>query len=369
MHSKDKQFSMGKLFALFLSLLLSATLLGGCSATAEKADTDTSSAPVAVEQQETDNSGSSEEAKTSEEADKSTANEASAEKTEKIASKAKAFDIDSVPEYSGSPYCEVNGNKPTFTKAEKKRSSFEEYSDLDSLGRCGTAFALVGTETMPTEERGSIGMVKPTGWHLVKYDNVDGKYLYNRCHLIGYQLTGENANVKNLITGTRYLNVTGMLPFENEIADYVESSKNHVLYRVTPVFEGDNLLADGVHMEAYSVEDSGKGVSFNVFCYNVQPAIVIDYATGDNHAKDSSTSKSSSTSSSSTASSSSGKSTDSSKSSKSNAKYVLNTNTKKFHDPGCPSASDIKSSNKQSYSGKRADLVSQGYAPCKRCNP
>lgn len=338
-HSKDKQLAMVKLFALLLSLLLSATLLGGCSATAEKADTGTSSAPVAVEQQ------------TAEDDDGSDAQASSAEAT--------VFDLSAIPDYSGKPYCEVNGNVPTFTEAELARSSFEEYSPLDSLGRCGTAFALVGTETMPTEERGSIGEVKPTGWHLVKYDNVDGKYLYNRCHLIGYQLTGENANVRNLITGTRYLNVTGMLPFENEIADYVKSSGNHVLYRVTPVFEGDNLLSDGVHMEARSVEDSGKGVSFNVFCYNVQPGIGIDYATGDNWAEGSTSASTPTESGTASASASDTK----------EGTYVLNTSSKKFHDPGCSSVSDIKEKNKQGYSGKRADLVSQGYKPCKRCNP
>ena len=188
--------------------------------------------------------------------------------------------LDSIPEYSGDPYVVVNNNVPFFSKEDLKAEIFESSGDLDSLGRCTVAYSMVGTETMPTEERGSIGQVKPTGWHAVKYDNVDGKYLYNRCHLIGYQLTAENANVKNLITGTRYLNVQGMLPFENLTADYIKETGNHVLYRVTPVFEGENLVASGVLMEAESVEDAGDGVEYCVYVYNVQPGVEIDYATG-----------------------------------------------------------------------------------------
>lgn len=192
------------------------------------------------------------------------------------------FDISSIPEYNGSPYVEINDNVPQFTKSEITTSSFEIYGGLDGLGRCTTAFSCIGKDLMPTEKRGEIGSVKPTGWHLAKYDFIDGKYLYNRCHLIGYQLTGENANEKNLITGTRYLNIQGMLPFENEVAEYIKNTNNHVMYRVTPIFEEDNLLADGVQMEGYSVEDNGRSISFNVFCYNVQPGVNIDYATGDN---------------------------------------------------------------------------------------
>lgn len=194
------------------------------------------------------------------------------------------FDISSIPEYNGSPYVEINDNVPQFTESEITTSSFEIYGDLDSLERCTTAFSCIGKDLMPTEKRGEIGSVKPTGWHLAKYDFIDGKYLYNRCHLMGYQLTGENANEKNLITGTRYLNVQGMLPFENEVAEYIKNTNNHVMYRVTPIFEEDNLLADGVQMEGYSVEDKGESISFNVFCYNVQPGVNIDYVTGDNSA-------------------------------------------------------------------------------------
>lgn len=191
-----------------------------------------------------------------------------------------AFASETIPEYSGNPYVELNGNVPYFTDEELSTTAFELYSELDSLGRCGAGYANICKEIMPTEERGSIGMVKPTGWHTVKYDCITDRYLYNRCHLIGYQLAGENANEKNLITGTRYLNVDGMLPFENEVADYVNDTDNHVLYRVTPVFSGDNLLASGVIIEAKSVEDNGAGVQFNVYCYNVQPGISIDYIEG-----------------------------------------------------------------------------------------
>lgn len=194
-----------------------------------------------------------------------------------------SFDYSSVPQYSDSAYAVVNGNVPFFTDSEITATAYEYYSDLDSLGRCGVCVASVGKEIMPTETRGNISSVKPTGWHSTKYSNVDGNNLYNRCHLLGYQLTGENANAKNLITGTRYLNVTGMLPFENMVADYVKETGNHVMYRVTPIFDGDNLVADGVLMEAKSVEDDGDGVLFNVFCYNVQPGIQIDYATGDSY--------------------------------------------------------------------------------------
>ena len=189
-------------------------------------------------------------------------------------------DVLSIPSYDNEPYKEVNNNKPTFTDSEKKLTEKEDYSDLDSLGRVGVAFALVSKSTMPTTKRGSIGMIKPAGWHTVKYDFVDGKYLYNRCHLIAHQLTGQNANPKNLMTCTRSMNVDGMLPFENKVANYIKETNNHVLYRVTPVFDGDNLVANGAYMEAYSIEDKGK-LSFNVYVYNVQKGVAIDYKTGE----------------------------------------------------------------------------------------
>lgn len=188
-----------------------------------------------------------------------------------------------IPVYAGQPYTVIKDNVPDFTEEEKScTDAFEYYGDLDTLGRCTVTFANVCPQTQPTEKRGTIGQVRPSGWHTVKYnDLIDGNYLYNRCHLIGYQLTGENANVSNLITGTRYLNVEGMLPFEDMVDDYVDETGNHVLYRVTPIFKGDELVARGVRMEAWSVEDAGTGICFDVFCYNVQPGIVIDYATGD----------------------------------------------------------------------------------------
>lgn len=187
----------------------------------------------------------------------------------------------SVQAYSGEAYIAVNENIPDLSLEEGEEGAFEQYSSLDSFGRCRTAYANIGPELMPKEKRGAIGEVRPTGWQTVKYDSVDGNYLYNRCHLIGYQLTGENDNEKNLITGTRYLNMEGMLPFENMVADYIKETGNHVLYRVTPVFDGENLIASGVQMEALSVEDEGEGICFNVYCYNVQPGVAIDYATGD----------------------------------------------------------------------------------------
>ena len=241
--------------------------------------------------------------------------------------------LDSIPEYSGSPYIILNNNKPEFTESEITSRAFERYSELDSLGRCGVAFACLGLETMPQEERGEIGMIKPSGWHLKKYDCVDGKYLYNRCHLKGFQLSGENANDRNLITGTRYLNIEGMLPFENMVDDYIEKTNNHVIYRVTPIFEGDNLLCKGVKMEAHSVEDGGKGISFNVFCYNAQPSIKINYKTGESYLMATTTAGT----------------TNKSEDNK-DATYILNTNSKKFHYPSCSSVNNMSSKNRKEYS-------------------
>lgn len=195
--------------------------------------------------------------------------------------KASTISLADIPAFSGSAYIIINNNVPAFTDEQLTTISFEEYNGLDSMGRCGVAFANVGQDLMPAEDRGSIGAVKPTGWHTVKYDCIDGKYLYNRCHLIGYQLSGENANEKNLITGTRYLNIDGMLPFENMVTDYVKETGNHVLYRVTPIFEGNNLVASGVQMEGKSVEDNGAGILYNIYAYNSQPQVTIDYATGN----------------------------------------------------------------------------------------
>lgn len=193
-----------------------------------------------------------------------------------------SFNLNDIPKFDGkTPYVIINNNEPNFPEEDFNSNSFEKYSELDSLGRCGAAYANVSKDTMPTEARGEISKVKPTGWHTVKYDCVEEKYLYNRCHLIGYQLTAENANKQNLITGTRYLNVDGMLPFENQVAEYVKQENGHVLYRITPIFVGNNLVANGVQMEAESVEDKGEKVKFNVYAYNVQPNIKIDYSTGN----------------------------------------------------------------------------------------
>lgn len=259
----------------------------------------------------------------------------------------KSISVSDIPEYSNSAYIKIDNNIPSFKDSEMTTKSFEKYSELDNLGRCSVAYACVGKDIMPAEKRGTIGSVKPSGWYTVKYDCIDGKYLYNRCHLIGYQLTGENANIKNLITGTRYLNVEGMLPFENMVADYVKETDNHVLYRVTPIFERDNLLVSGVQMEAKSVEDNGDGISFNVYCYNVQPDIVIDYKTGESWEVGNEKSISESDT----------------------RTYILNTNTKKFHLKSCSSAKNLPDKNREEYSGNRNDLISKGYEPCKKCNP
>lgn len=284
---------------------------------------------------------------------------------------ASSFSLSDVPAYSGKAYISVNGNVPYFTAAELTTTSFETYSDLDTLGRCGVTYACIGQDLMPTKERGSIGMVKPTGWHTVRYDDlVDGKYLYNRCHLIGYQLTGENANTQNLITGTRYLNIEGMLPFENMVADYIQETDNHVLYRVTPIFEGNNLLANGVLMEGYSVEDKGAGVSYCVFAYNVQPGIEIDYATGESKLADSAQQEEQKTATvTPTPSPEPEKQEPATGSEASQADYILNTNTKKFHYPTCSSVNDMKEKNKQEFFGTRDEAISNGYSPCGRCKP
>lgn len=261
---------------------------------------------------------------------------------------ANSVSLSDIPEYTGDAYVVLNDNVPDFPDSDFTSDSFETYSALDNLGRCSIAYANIGQDLMPTEKRGNIGQVKPSGWHTVKYDNVDGKYLYNRCHLIGYQLTAENANEKNLITGTRYLNTEGMLPFENMVADYIKETDNHVLYRVTPIFDGKNLVASGVQMEAESVEDKGDGIQFNIFCYNVQPGISIDYATGDSWISEKNSSETTSSV---------------------NTEYILNTNSMKFHKPSCSSVSQTSDANKQVYTGSRDDLIAQGYEPCKKCNP
>lgn len=253
-----------------------------------------------------------------------------------------------IPEFTTEPYVALNDNIPEFEDELKTAESFESYAPLDNLGRCGTAFACIGQDLMPTEERGGIGQVKPSGWQTVKYDFVDGKYLYNRCHLIGFQLTGENANEENLITGTRYMNVQGMLPFENMVADYIKETGNHVLYRVTPIFEGNELVARAVQMEALSIEDDGEGICFNVYVYNNQPGVKINYATGESEEAPIE---------------SPGTSTENT------FDYVLNTNSMKIHYPGCESVEKMNPTNRQDYTGDLQTLIDQGYSPCGNCHP
>lgn len=252
--------------------------------------------------------------------------------------------MDEIPAYSGQPYVEINGNVPVFGEVDPDLGAYEEYYELDELGRCTQAVSCVSTLLMPKEERGDISSVKPTGWRRAEYDFIDGGLLYNRCHLIAHQLTGENANEKNLITGTRYMNEEGMNPFEIMIGDYVRETENRVLYRVTPIFEGDELVARGVQMEAWSIEDNGEGICFNVFCYNVQPGIGIDYATGDNWLEETVCDHEP-------------------------QDYVLNTNTMKYHLSTCEGVSDISEENTATFTGCYETLDARGYTPCGTCQP
>lgn len=271
-----------------------------------------------------------------------------------------SFSTTDIPEYTGKPYVTLNGNQPEFDDFDTT-TVFETYSELDSLGRCGVAFANICKELMPTEDRESISDVKPSGWtyngksNNHKYDThlIDGGYIYNRCHLIGFQLAGENNNPKNLMTGTRSLNIDGMLPFENMVADYIKEEGGHVLYRVTPRFVGNELVCRGVQIEAYSVEDNGEDICFNVYCYNYQKNFTINYLTGETHEND--LSVSATTVDSVTASQA--------------QKYVINENSKKFHKPDCSSVKKISSNNKMVLVGSRDELINKGYSACKICNP
>ena len=266
-----------------------------------------------------------------------------------------SFSLEDIPESSDTGYVFINDNEPEFTEEEYTTDAFEAYSPLDYLGRCGPAYACLGRELMPTEERESISHIYPSGWQSVQYDIVDGGSLYNRSHLIGFQMSGENDNEENLVTGTRYMNAHVMLPFENLVADYIRDTGNHVLYRVTPVFEGANLVASGLQMEALSMEDGGEDICFNVYVYNVQPGIEIDYETGDNWLAKS-------------GGSTAGGDKNSS-GSNGGQSYVLNTNSMKFHDPDCGSVDDMSSSNRSNFKGSRSELIKQGYEPCGNCRP
>ena len=277
---------------------------------------------------------------------------------------ASVVDLDDVPEFRGYPYVIINENIPFFEEDEIKKKSFEEYAELDSLGRCGVTVASIGKDLMPTEERGSIGMIKPSGWLNAKYDIVDGKYLYNRCHLIGFQLTGENANEKNLITGTRFMNVDGMLPFENMVADYIKETNNHVMYRVTPIYRGNNLVASGVLMEAYSVEDEGEGIEFCVYVYNNQPGVRIDYANGQSKLDDGVPFPSEDITL------PDGEIPDFTDDTQSAVieELVINPGTEKFHKPSCTYA-NVDKYNCEYYTGTRTELEDQGFTPCGTCKP
>ena len=279
-----------------------------------------------------------------------------------------SVDIKSIPEYSGTPYVVINNGKPSFSEKDKER--VEEYSELDKYGRCGTAFANVSKELMPTKPRESIHEVRPSGWHTVKYEKIiEDRYLYNRCHLIAYKLAGENANEKNLITGTRYFNVEGMLPFEDEVADYVNATGNHVLYRVRPIFKGSDLVARGVQMEAESVEDNGKGVSFNVYCYNVQPGIRINYKDGSSRPESRVVvNKNKLSKKNKTDKPKKSKKAETDNGVKAGIHYIANTNTKKFHISTCRCVKLMKAKNMYR-SDNREELIDSGYIPCKVCRP
>lgn len=303
-------------FKRILSVILSCFCLTGCTHVSEEAYFSTAQTPASVY------STAPEEDKTS-------------------------FSLTDIPAYSGSPFIEINDNHPFFTADElnSASASYKSFQPLDALGRCGAATASVGTDLLPTEPRGSIGMIKPSGWHTVRCDDIiEDKYLFNRCHLIAYELCGENANALNLITGTRYMNVSGMLPWENKTAEYVKETGNHVLYRSTPVFNGDDLVAGGVLLEAKSVEDNGSGLEFCVYCYNVQPGIIIDYATGDSSEDDAYHPETP------------------------EPAYIGNINSHKFHYLWCESVNDMKEKNKI-YFTTREEAVEDGYSPCKICNP
>lgn len=254
--------------------------------------------------------------------------------------------LDAVPAYSGQPYVVLENNIPRFSEKDYVTESYETYGSLDHLGRCTQAVACIGRDLMPTEERGAIGQIKPSGWQIAKYDFVDGKYLYNRCHLIGYQLTAENANERNLITGTRYLNVDGMLPFENMVADYIKQTGNHVLYRVIPIFDGSNLVASGLTMEGWSVEDSGAGICFYVYVYNVQPGVEIDYGNGDSQLAEPLTSQG-----------------------EPEKDYIVNMSSGKFHLDSCSQAENIKPENRESFTTTRSQMLAWAFVPAGCCNP
>lgn len=375
-HQFIKNHSVKPAALTILALFVAVVLLPGCDISADAEST----TPTALEEELAD-TGAQDNSDGAQEAAVYTRGEqeAAANGHEASSEASLLLSYRDVPAFEGNPYVYVNDGEPVFTDEQRAaETGYERYGELDELGRCTAAFAVVGPETQPTEKRGSIGEVRPSGWQMAKYDFVEGKYLFNRCHLLGYQLTGENANERNLITGTRYLNVQGMLPFENAVADYVDATGNHVLMAVMPVFEGSELVARGVHMMAESVEDGGEGVAFNVFCYNAQPGVVIDYGTGESMLEEDATplpDVSGTESAPDTASEGAGageaseKGATGSAEDKGVAEYVLNTNSKKFHLPSCSSVDQMSPKNREDVEDTRENLIAKGYDPCKRCNP
>lgn len=381
--------AIATIFTGCASTNLSGTEGAGHAAGAVVAGEDSSGALGSKDKADAAHSGSA-----TSEADSGEAGQSSGKPQDDLVNNNSYVSLDAIPAYDGKAYVAVNNNEPFFTDSDMTTTAFENYSDLDSLGRCGVAYANICKEIMPTEKRGKIGMIKPSGWHTVKYDVIKDRYLYNRCHLIGYQLAGENANPKNLITGTRYLNVEGMLPFENLVADYVNNTGNHVLYRVTPMFSGSNLVANGVLIEAKSVEDNGGGILFNVYCYNVQPGVGINYENGDswldgttpqeqsgqtdtpqNEGSQSSAgsvagatagesgSSSSTTGSSSSGSDSSAAENSAADSSNSETMVHITATGKKYHRTGC------RTLKKSDTEVTLDEAKSMGLSPCGICNP
>lgn len=375
-HQFIKNHSVKPAALTILALFVAVALLPGCDISSDAEST----TPTALEEELAD-TGAQDNSDGAQEAAVYTRDEqeAAANGHEASSEASLLLSYRDVSAFEGNPYVYVNDGEPVFTDEQRAaETGYERYGELDELGRCTAAFAVVGPETQPTEKRGSIGEVRPSGWQMAKYDFVEGKYLFNRCHLLGYQLTGENANERNLITGTRYLNVQGMLPFENAVADYVDATGNHVLMAVMPVFEGSELVARGVHMMAESVEDGGEGVAFNVFCYNVQPGVVIDYGTGESMLEEDATplpdvsgaeSAPDAASEGAGAGEASEKGATGSAEGKGTTEYVLNTNSKKFHLPSCSSVDQMSPKNREDVEDTRENLIAKGYDPCKRCNP
>lgn len=362
-----------KIITFIVCILFAIALFIGISNTSEDEEVVTDNLTVTDTQEESTTQSIFDSIFGSEETEKESATEKNTalNNSQSVNSGIKDVSPNNIPAYNGKAYVVINDNNPEFTASEKKmKKSFEKYSPLDSYGRCSIAFSLIGKDIMPTGKRGEIGQIKPSGWQTVKYDFVDGKYLYNRCHLIGWQLTGENANERNLITGTRYMNVEGMLPFENMVDDYIEETNNHVLYKVTPIFKGNELVARGVQIEAYSVEDEGDGICFNVYCFNVQPGVQIDYLTGLS-APEGKEITSQATTKKPTTTTQKITTTQTTTTTKlnSNTTYILNINSNKFHKPNCASAKKISTENRRETSESRDVLISRGYKPCGNCNP